>query len=159
MNNEQDIKTIKLLNLLNEYQELTNLHRSSFINGFLNLSRANFQSETLKFNKDSWDLRIKNSNKIIKIDDELELMDNLKAIDSEDVEKETEIKNRKIKSRNTAALNSEKSILKDPILQFGALVPKELKLSQDNFNEGLRLSVKLINLRREIELLTKELDE
>ena len=40
-----DNKTIQLLELLDKYQQLTTLNRENFINGFFNLSRANFQNE------------------------------------------------------------------------------------------------------------------
>ena len=43
-----DNKTIQLLELLDKYQQLTTLNRENFINGFFNLSRANFQNEKKK---------------------------------------------------------------------------------------------------------------
>ncbi|KAI5957246.1 hypothetical protein KGF54_000174 [Candida jiufengensis] len=168
MNNESDIKVEELLNLLNEYQQLTNTYRSSFINGFLHLSRANFQSEKIKFGKDTLDLRnYKACKNVDTSDGVLKLVDNLIPIESikTDKEKKSTIKNRKTKKsiideKTTEKITEEPTELefRDPILQFGALTPKELKLSQKDFNEGLQLSVRLINLRNKINKLIDEIE-
>lgn len=53
-----DEKTIELLEKLHNYQLLTNSYRQSFISGFQDLARANFQtSERIKIGKDAYDLR------------------------------------------------------------------------------------------------------
>ncbi|KAI5969188.1 hypothetical protein CANMA_001741 [Candida margitis] len=170
---DEDEKTIQLLNLLNEYQELTGACRSHFINGFLNLSRANFQSEKTKFGKDTFDMRSYDACKIVGLmdeSDEFNIVDRTKtspgdAVDDDqftnDITPASELKNRKNRNANTAKTETEKTATityRDPILQFGALTPSQLKTSQEDFGSALNLSVRIINIRRKIETLVSELE-
>lgn len=163
--NQHD-KTIQLLDLLNEYQELTTIYRLHFINGFLNLSRANFQSEKTKFGKDTFDMRSYNACKVVGVvGDEFNIIDRRGAIvdcDSEDknaleLQQDTQLKNRKKNGKPTKTDNATNTY-KDPILQFGALTPPQLKTSQEDFDRALKLSVQIINIRRKIATLTSELE-
>lgn len=163
---DQHDKTIQLLDLLNEYQELTTIYRLHFINGFLNLSRANFQSEKTKFGKDTFDMRSYDACKVVGvIGDEFNVIDRRDAIvdcDFEDrnaleLQQDTQLKNRKKNGKPTKTDNATNTY-KDPILQFGALTPPQLKTSQEDFDRALKLSVQIINIRSKIATLTSELE-
>jgi len=171
---DQDEKTIQLLNLLNEYQELTTIYRLHFINGFLNLSRANFHSEKTKFGKDTFDMRSYDACKVVdlcKNSDEFRFIDRrIDAAEDDNGDESTlqsagQLKNRKKPNEKptttTTTSTTEKTnnaTYKDPILQFGALTPPPLKSSQEDFDRALRTSVQLINIRRKIDKLTFELE-
>ena len=65
----QDAKLKELLNLFDEYENLTNGdYRRNFISGHMNLSRSNFNSELRRFGKDSYDLRPYKACKQIKVE-------------------------------------------------------------------------------------------
>lgn len=162
---DQDEKTIELLNLVNEYQELTAVYRQHFINGFLNLSRANFQSEKTKFGKDTFDMRCYDACKVIALEGEvMSVIDRREDTPKSDADEksnacdpDTQLKNRKKQSRGST--NVEKSnIYKDPILQFGALTPPQLKTSQEDFDRAVRMCVSIINTRRRIDTLISEIE-
>ncbi|KAI3406905.2 hypothetical protein KGF56_000197 [Candida oxycetoniae] len=189
-----DGKTIQLLNLLNIYHFLTAKYRANFIQGFLHLSRANFQSEKLKFGLDTFDLRPYNACKVVNVGTseegiKYEIVDQLKSqvnktdepkntttttIKQRIVKESTELSNRKVKaSKQREEKNSfldtiddddiqtaTISQLRDPIYQFNPFMPpKELILSQDNFNKGLDNIIELINLQNRINALINELEK
>ncbi|OBA24054.1 hypothetical protein METBIDRAFT_10237 [Metschnikowia bicuspidata var. bicuspidata NRRL YB-4993] len=61
----QDAKTFRLLDLLNEYESLANdVFRVSFINGFLELSRANYYGSQ-RFDMDSIDRRPRGASAVV----------------------------------------------------------------------------------------------
>ncbi|KAI5967213.1 hypothetical protein KGF57_000428 [Candida theae] len=168
---DQDEKTIRLLNLVNEYQELTTIYRQHYINGFLNLSRANFQSEKTKFGKDTWDMRNYDACKIVDIigesgefniiDRRLETPKSEADVDTHNTEMvpDTQLKNRKKqKETSNSTEKSDNTSYKDPILQFGVLTPPQLRTSQEDFDRALRLSVQIVNIQRKIVILTSELE-
>ncbi|CAK9437541.1 uncharacterized protein LODBEIA_P19190 [Lodderomyces beijingensis] len=186
-----DDKTIALLHLLDEYEQLSNRYRANFIQGHQNLSRASFQNISVsksRFGLDMFDLRPYPACKTIESGDEASscfvVVDRLKTQkereEQEELEEETssekaeqatpmEISNRKTKS-SKAKLEKDTSVVtidendekepqfKDPIVQFGAFAPKELKTSQANFSAALLDSISLINLRHKISNLVTELE-
>lgn len=175
-----DNKTIELLELIDEYEKLANENRLNYINGFLNLSRANYNNGTLgkKFGVESFDMRPYQSCKRVSIGDEIEIVDILQeGIEkkaTEVLEKpsnasdtiESTFKNRKTKEKRTNDsatgiddIETQKSLIKDPIHQFGGLVPYQLKQSQKDFNDSIFVSVRIINLQKRIEILIKEIEE
>lgn len=174
-----DDKTIKLLDLIDSYEKLTNENRLNYINGFLNLSRANYNNGSLskKYGADSFDLRPYGACKKIKVSDKFELVDLLKEqktknekpevdnINEEDDAQST-LKNRKTnkietekESDDTNDIESQEPKLKDPITQFGGLVPYQLRQSQNFFGNTLAISIKIINLQRAIKELIEDIEE
>lgn len=179
-----DNKTIQLLELLDKYQQLTTLNRENFINGFFNLSRANFQNEKEKYGLEKYDFRCYKACKIIDINSDngrFELIDRLLKNESsinddehdssnEDKKKEssstTMIRNRKDRKTGTITThdkeivkqsNDDEETFKDPIKQFGTIVPSELYKCQQNFNNGLNQLIEIINLQIQIKKLIQEL--
>ncbi|CUM51044.1 unnamed protein product [Debaryomyces tyrocola] len=174
-----DDKTIRLLELIDSYEKLTNENRLNYINGFLNLSRANYNNGSLskKYGADSFDLRPYGACKKIKVSDKFELEDLLKEqktkneqpktnnINKED-DAESTLKNRKTKKTETDIesddindIESQEPKLKDPISQFGGLVPYQLRQSQTFFGNSLAISIKIINLQRAIKELIEDIEE
>lgn len=170
-----DDKTIKLLELVDSYEKLSNENRLNYINGFLNLSRANYNTGSLrkKYGPESFDLRPYEACKSIQYDKTFQIIDKLKkqTKDNEKLEKgetqdkeESSLKNRRTKK---SAVEIKKSDideiavpkLKDPISQFGGLVPYQLRQSQKYFDDCLTVSVKLVNLQREIIALIEDIEE
>ena len=47
---------------------------------------------------------------------------------------------------------------RDPIKQFGTIVPYELYKCQENFNNGLNQLIQIINLQKQINQLIQELN-
>lgn len=62
-------------------------------------------------------------------------------------------------SSNGASLTETKPKLRDPIYQFGGLVPYQLRHAQTHFSNALAHSLKLVNLRFEIEVLISKVNE
>lgn len=190
---EKDIKTIELLELLDRYQLIKSSNRNNFIDGFLNLSRANFQNDKIRYGIEKFDLRCYQACKIINLSsnniDQFQLIDRLEKNrlikkskeqeeqqqqkDNEQEEqqqqqkdkeqKESILRNRKekkINEINELDDNDEKPIIeyKDPIKQFGGIVPQELRKSQINFNNALIELIEIINLIKKIEILINELN-
>lgn len=172
-----DEKTIRLLELIDTYEKLTNENRLNYINAFLNLSRANYNNGSLskKYGADSFDLRPYGACKKIKLNGKFELVDLLNEqrtkneqpkidnINKED-DAESTLKNRKTKKFETGKesdnnLESHGPKLKDPITQFGGLVPYQLKQSQTFFSNSLAVSIKIINLQRAIKELIEDIEE
>ena len=161
-----DNKTIQLLELLDKYQQLTTLNRENFINGFFNLSRANFQNEKEKYGLEKYDFRCYKACKIIDINSDngrFELIDRLLKNESSST---TMIRNRKHRKTGTIAThdkeivkesNDDEETFKDPIKQFGTIVPSELYKCQQNFNNGLNQLIEIINLQIQIKKLIQEL--
>lgn len=160
---EQDTKLIELLQLINEYEKLANDSlRHNFINGHLNLSRANYNSPR-KFGTDSLDLRPYQACKVVgknfELIDKLALQKLLKKEKAtmKDNEKKPEsegaLRNRKtkIEKEETVSVSEEDEVtLKDPVLQFGGLVPYQLREAQANFSAGLSDALRLHTLRCKI---------
>lgn len=214
----QDQKVLQLLTLVDKYETLTNDNlRVHFINGFLDLSRANYNGSR-KFGADQLDLRAYLACSVVKYDEKFELEDRLAKQreserdfgagtrnsakeTSEDSKTEAETQNEKstvstaksggqLRKRNTTkksdsetqktaklshdesetapkiASNSKlrskarsDSLYRDPINQFGGLVPYQLRSSQKEFKLALAECVELVNLQREILQLVSEIED
>ncbi|RCK65979.1 hypothetical protein Cantr_01744 [Candida viswanathii] len=156
MSVDKDTKTIELLDLLDRYQLLTASNRENFINGFFNLSRANFQNEKTRYGPETFDLRSYKACKVVEQtnDGAFFVIDRLeKGLAKEDKEGKT-VRNRKEKSGGEEKAKLE---YRDPIKQFGALVPLDLRQSQADFNKAVLQSVEIVNLQVRIEKLINEL--
>ena len=178
--NEQtiDSKTIQLLELLDKYQQLTTSNRENFINGFSNLSRANFQNDKSKYGLEKFDFRCYKACKIIDIKhDKFELINRLMKVNnnnnnnlattdstsSDEKESSKTIRNRKDKKKTTTTSEdivekTDHDEFRDPIKQFGTIVPYELYKCQENFNNVLNQLIQIINLQKQINQLIQELN-
>ncbi|ODV81099.1 uncharacterized protein CANTADRAFT_5069 [Suhomyces tanzawaensis NRRL Y-17324] len=166
---EIDAKTFELLALLDQYETLAEDTRLNYINGHLNLSRANYNGKG--YGRESWDLRPYRAAKSVALKEELVLENHeytkkgkatLEQKQEVDEKKtlngvsEKQLKNRKKKNDDkpsTFEITEPEWEVKDPIAQFGGMVPYQLRLSQKLFDEGLSNSVKLYNLRAKINSL------
>lgn len=221
-----DSETIKLIELINEYELHLSENNLNYANGFLTLSRANYNSGLIKkFGHNSFDFRpydackkiniVNNDNNNNKNNDignngdnndneydtnnnELKLIDDLKLqklnktkqqvqdkengknqlhkdtsltekskTTSKNINKSDSIlKNRnRIKSYDNEKINEiteldiqKVSNLKDPINQFGGLVPYQLRQSQSFFNDSLQGSIETVNLRNKIHKLINKIE-
>lgn len=180
-----DAKTLQLLELLDKYENKVMRQMDiNFKNGYLNLSRANYNSGSVlkKFGVESIDMREHLANKSVEFTgDGIKLVDlfeknkeekkyNLKdkkktkeSITSENATEKTEgLRNRKLKSLVTLALSTQETQegpqFRNPLHQFGGLVPYQLRQSQTYFNNGLEDAVALIQLRSEILSLIEEVE-
>lgn len=191
-----DTLTIELLNLLNEYESIANGEfRQTFIDGYMNLSRANFNTTGLNtYGVDNIDLRSTDPCKVVESrEDKFKLIDLLalqktrlkeqkdkeakeakeegerkdkkteKKDKSKDIEeKETAIssgiKNMSIKTA-TIEVDIPSPILKDPIYQFGGLVPYQLRECQKSFNNSLETCMVMASLQRRISNLVDKIDQ
>jgi hypothetical protein len=96
----QDAKLSELLTLFDEYENLTNGdYRSNFISGHMNLSRSNFNSESRRFGKDSYDLRPYKACKQIKVESGVFTIVDLLQTNKQKKKKQTN--KRKEKMRNS----------------------------------------------------------
>lgn len=87
----QDIKLFQLLELVDEYEQLANKsYRLDFINGYLNLSRANYGHINRKYSSISYDLRPYKAVKEVGYDKGFVLRDLLQEKREEDERKEEE---------------------------------------------------------------------
>ncbi|ODV95305.1 hypothetical protein PACTADRAFT_33879 [Pachysolen tannophilus NRRL Y-2460] len=180
-----DLKMIEYLNLLNKYELKCQEYRMNFVNGFINLSRANYANGNnhRRFNRDYYDLREVKAIKIVETDEN----NNLKLIDllelqkknlletkekeiaeNEDNNNEKEfstLRNRNQKNENFTlqkkSMTFEKKDLpyRDPINMFGILVPFQLKESKKFFEKGVYNCIEIINLKNKLSCIYKEIKE
>ncbi|EGV66046.1 hypothetical protein PSN45_003136 [Yamadazyma tenuis] len=177
--NHKDILTEQLLHLVDQYESLANTSfRTNFIDGFLNLSRANFNGGGLRtYGVKDFDLRSYLACKNIKSGPNLELEDYLQRQESKKHDKEPEYtkKDQTTKQNQNTAVSSSvhrsknesishteefgNSLYKDPINQFGALVPYQLREAQASFNLALINSVELVNLQNKISSIISQIEQ
>ena len=217
---ELDLLTFELLQLVEEYEKLTNESmRMNFVNGHLNLSRANYNAGSLskKFGSESLDLRPRNAVKRILYTDKYEVIDmrdsetktnaakksgstednsnesrrtqemktsasgvsrqkngNLRSrrkekgregLENDEQEKAlVETKGSKEKTSEKSAPESkvyasEEVQFKDPIYQFGGMVPYQLRLAQTCFTKGLEDVVIAANLQKRIREVMQKVED
>lgn len=177
-----DAKTVLLLGLVDDYQRLADTQRLHYVNGFLNLSRANYNSGLRKYGPGSFDLRPYMAVKNVDIEgDQFKIQNKLanqrisdkQARENEKTDKELSSEKTEIVSSDSSGLRNRKeraifregtvevseNRLRDPILQFGALVPYQLRQSQQFFVDGLQSLVQILNLRKRILTLVLEIEE
>lgn len=214
---ELDRLTFELLLLVEEYQKLTNgSMKMNFVNGHLNLSRANYNAGTLskKYGSESLDLRPRNAVKRIRNGQEYEIIDmgtiekggsgkgpqefipqkptasgvsrlksgklrrrkereNEQQKENENskeegntsgkVETETEtVEDLRSKAEDKTDLNQTKEVIdvkfKNPIYQFGGMVPYQLRQAQSYFTKGLEDSIKSLNLQKKIKEVIQKIE-
>lgn len=174
-----DSSTVELLEAVQQYEELRECYRLNYVNGFLTLSRANYNSGLRKkFGMESFDLRPYEAVKTIRIkDSEYEVADKRNEADKntpeadnnngdyEKSELEGTLKQRKGKSQGkgtekatTTELLQPPTKIKNPLDQFGGLVPYQLKQSQQFFVEALEQTVQIKNMEARILLLIKQIE-
>ncbi|KAG2733833.1 hypothetical protein G9P44_003358 [Scheffersomyces stipitis] len=207
-----DEKTVQLVQLVADYEQRANhSFRLNYINGFLNLSRANYNAGSFskRFGSDKFDLRPYKACKDIVFDAKslrFTVTDRLaqqKAAESKpakisrtssynekiaditeshEIEMDEIVKSRTTSSKRNTGLgglknrrttekdrtsekdsnysdHNEKIKLTDPIYQFGALTPYQLKQAQGFFSSALEDSVELANIQKQIEALIGEITE
>ncbi|KAG7194667.1 uncharacterized protein KQ657_004343 [Scheffersomyces spartinae] len=172
-----DTKTLELLQLLDKYENTIMKQMDiNFKNGYLNLSRANYNSGSLtkKFGIESIDMREHLANKIVEVKgkdivlknvtketiQETKKTYNTMKADESNNENGLRNRNQNIKSSKPKAFeeSEEGGILRDPIHQFGGLVPYQLRQSQTYFIKGLKDAISLVALRSDIQLLIQEIE-
>lgn len=178
-----DRKTIQLLELLDQYQILIEKLSLGYTNGFLTLSRANYNSGiTKKYGPDSFDYRPYNACKTIEVNEDFKLNELLpkpqkkikkndkttedpNTLKSSDIQLKSNndtgaLKNRhlkkKIEKEETTEIDNVE--VRDPIYQFGGLVPYQLRQSQDYFSAVVNDSIRLVNLKNKINRIVEEMD-
>lgn len=217
--------TIQLLALINQYEDVSNgAFRTNFIEGFMNLSRANFNSTSLRtFGIESIDLRLSKACKVVDTREEFQLVDLLAeqqarekdakerqvSKQKEDTEKNNPGKNNSDKNNsdksNSDSINHKERIesdkktkllrrnpkkedvptaissgiknmsinetkeidlesefeskLKDPIYQFGGLVPYQLRECQNSFNKSLYNCVEMIALQTKMKTVIEQIEK
>lgn len=216
---ELDLLTFELLQLVEEYEKLTNESmRLNFVNGHLNLSRANYNAGSLskKFGSESLDLRPRNAVKRILYTDKYEVIDmrdsetktnateksgstednsesrltqetktsasgvsrqkhgNLRSrrkekeregLENDEQEKaleETKVSKEKTSEKSAPepkVYASEEAQFKDPIYQFGGMVPYQLRLAQTYFTKGLEDVVTAANLQKRIREVMQKVED
>lgn len=182
---KQDEKTIELLDLLDKYQEIVLENSSSYMEAFIGLTKANCLGGPFskKFGMDAYDFRPHDANKKIDCSEFFSLIETKEAekdspnelsqleleSTTEKYNSEIEFRNRKRKhtrtERELLKQNTEiekddmdKLPIKDPILQFGIFVPKQLKEAQVLFNKSLIQSIQIANLKKRIETTVQEIE-
>lgn len=167
---EIDAKTTRLLELVDEYLRLADEQRLQYVNGYLNLSRANYNGGSRKYGPDSFDLRpymaIKNVDiekdqfKIRDILEEGKISEKKTGDESEKAhETSSRLRNRREKaSVRENTMEVPETRLRDPILQFGALAPYQLRQSQQFFVKGLQSLVQMLNLKKQIAAVVLEIE-
>lgn len=186
MNQDQDDLVIQLLERLDRYEKLANdSFRVNFITGMQHLSRANFNSENRKYGMDSLDRRPYDACKVVEGNGSFKLRDRLRELkeknklekekESLDPEKETTLEGQALRQRKKDSAQGEKSepkskkegvleksvdppSLRDPVYQFGVLVPYQLRNAQSSFNDSLTDIVNMVNLRRELTELIQKIE-
>lgn len=196
----QDKKVATLLQLVSQYEKLANgLYRSYFIDGFNDLSRAEFNS-TRTFRPDSCDMRPCEACKILEVGNgsfqlrnRLELQNSAKLLRTKEENQDKvgsrkgpkgnndnvpefckkassvdlNLFNRQDSAHSTSSIKSEseKSIsetnvllYRDPISQFGGIVPYQLRQAQEHFLDALADAVALVALQKTINTLITEIE-
>lgn len=186
---ELDRKTLKLLQLLDQYEKITKDSAIAYMNGNLTLSRANYNENPLikKYGMTSYDYRPYDSCKKIRIDKNgFELIDLLSVKRNSKIEQKSTISHSEVPSstggstsdadnnedklKNRKAKNLEKQVqrseitefsyedVKDPIYQFGGgFSSYQLRQSQKFYSEAVNQSIALLNIKRQIDSIIKEI--
>lgn len=175
---ENDANIFKLLDLVHKYETIANGEfRDRFIDGFLDISAANFKGDR-HFGADCFDKRPYFACKTVS---EKGIIDRLHTEKSHDASEkplqasqnhlsrkessQSNLRNRKGKSDATQheklqesdLLDNPKPMLRDPIYQFGTIVPHELRRAQSQFSKALPIIIELCQLKQEIESLCSKI--
>ncbi|KAK6198596.1 uncharacterized protein RJT21DRAFT_122182 [Scheffersomyces amazonensis] len=144
-----DLKTIELLDLIEQYEKLVNdQYRLNYINGFLNLSRANYNYTSRRFGSNSFDYRPYDACKEITINDntgEINLINKL-AIHQSKLSQQKKNKHEKkenddeyeiIDVISEKGISSSSSSTKDSI----SISTRSLKNRKENLSEKLSSTI------------------
>lgn len=110
----------------------------------------------------------KNSEALEREEEKLEEMKNLETLEMETLKKLEELKNlknlknlEKLETLSKPGLPEQAKPLepKDPMAQFGALVPLQLVQAQQSFHSALENSIQLANLQKKIVSLVTEIEK
>lgn len=190
-----DEKTVELLELVSQYEQLCNDKlRTDFIDGFFTLGRANYNSGSVKkYGVDSLDMRPHEPGITVEVGDQMrvkkdevitkkiqkdgiitkkvqkdEIMNDdneSRELENDDNSEKSTLRNRKNPEKTTSnTIPSTKETKQpekpsfNPLLQFGGLVPYQLRQSQLHFTAAIELAVERYNLAARIEKLVKELE-
>lgn len=159
----EDQKVADLLELVGTYEQLIRRQNHQFANGYLTLSRANYNlGITKRYGAESYDQRPYEAITRVKFNGEFSLDD--KPEDKADLfedkgdvsedKADVEAPEQKLRKRGKAAkaIKDTKAPAKafDPIYQFGGIVPYQLRQSQTYFSSGLEVAIAAYNIRRQI---------
>lgn len=176
-----DAKVAQLLDLVDAYTALTRDYRLHFVEGSLALSRANCEAGRKRYGEDAYDLRPHLSAKRIAVGDEFRLEARApKPASARARAAPTKVApvtasgvapppatltNRRRPApaptetpTETPAETPAEVAPRDPIAQFGALVPPLLRQSQQHFDRWLAAAVALANLQRKMARLLADIE-
>lgn len=150
---DEDRLVVELLDLLDEYTQLQVANRQRWIDGYVNLSRANYAHHTKQYGMDRYDLRDHQAQFTVK-----------PPTKSDDKSSETHTKTSKNESKALEVRNRhvlEKKLTtsqnNDALRQFGVLVPKELRQAQLRFQDAVEVSVDIARLGQRIQQIVDQL--
>ena len=152
---------IGLLKKLSEYDVLLDRLQGQMADGFYNLSRANYHNkDSLRgsYGRDYWDQTFAGT-RFVRIEQDGVIVEDAGAKADKDETQATEgglHNRRKDVSKKEAAQRRQKT----PLYMFGGAlsVPSSLRMCQEHFQRCLPVVVRLVNCRREIDVLLDELE-
>lgn len=129
---------VELLLLLDEYTQLQMANRQRWIDGYVNLSRANYSHHTKRYGMTQYDLRDKPA--------QFTVSDNEKLPNDHDKPSKEPlgIRNRTTPQEKTPSGDN------DALRQFGVLVPNELRQAQTRFRDAVEVSVDIAKIGKRI---------
>lgn len=174
-----DAKVAQLLDLVDAYTALTRDYRLHFVDGCMTLSRANCEAGRKRYGEDAFDMRPHLSAKCIAVGEEFKLEARAPAAASACARAARAVPT-KVPSVTASGVAPPPATLTnrrrpapvlprapttevdppvvDPIAQFGALVPPQLRQSQQHFDRWLAAAVALANLQRKMARLLADIE-
>ena len=150
--NEDDLAVAQLLSLADEYANLQLEARKEWLDGHLNVSRANYSGLSKKYGVDSYDMRPYLAQTTVDIG-----KDGFRLEDSDEPEGQEELA---LRQRHTKTKTEPTSIKKrSPLAQFGVLVPPELTRAQSEFTKAVEHAITLANLQAQMVALVEKVDK
>lgn len=182
-----DKKTIDLLEELDQYTQITSAWRQQLIDAFVLLSRANYVGSK-RFGLECFDMRPYNAQATVTLGDGIVLTRGSQKVEDSataEAEPENTLRQRKVakgpeeheqdkslakekpqekekplKKKQLQPASGEKSLDldRDPLLQFGAMVPPALRQAQTAFQKALTQAIAVANSQIKLSTLVSELE-
>lgn len=150
---DEDRLVVELLDLLDEYTQLQVANRQRWIDGYVNLSRANYAHHTKQYGMDRYDLRDHHAQFTVKKPVELnDKPNNTNTETSKETDQVLEVRNRHALEKKTTTTRSNAALR-----QFGVIVPKELRQAQLRFEDAVEVSVDIARLGQRIQQIVDRL--
>ncbi|CAN3375023.1 hypothetical protein DIURU_005175 [Diutina rugosa] len=150
---DEDRLVVELLGLLDEYTQLQVANRQRWIDGYVNLSRANYAHHTKQYGMDRYDLRDHQAQFTVKKPVELNDESNETNTEtSKETDQVSEVRNRHASEKKATTTQTN-----DALRQFGVLVPKELRQAQSRFQDAVEVSVDIARLGQRIHQIVDQL--